>query len=188
MLYGDPYKIALQFDAVKEWNMEGCSWVNGLFSVYIGGEPFLCNTENTTLNIFFFWYARLIERESFGNNKSIKTRTIDYYNRLYKKIYDSIYVDDILNDDEISGFFDISSPSLSDFGKNIYVSLGEDDVILYGDGDKGRSSILPGGTLLSLFNDMNKYPLFSFFNEGIKWEETYHYYASHEYIKMNNVL
>ena len=38
MIYGDPFRFALQFDVVESWNEPGDIWKNGLFALYIEGD------------------------------------------------------------------------------------------------------------------------------------------------------
>lgn len=38
MIYGDPFKFALQFDIVDTWNLRGSEWKNGIFALYVDGS------------------------------------------------------------------------------------------------------------------------------------------------------
>lgn len=56
MIYGDPFKFALQFDVVEEWNSIGSEWRNGLFAMFIDGESIYASIDvvelRTTLGFF----------------------------------------------------------------------------------------------------------------------------------------
>ncbi|WP_368669372.1 Imm42 family immunity protein [Histophilus somni] len=35
MIIGDPFKFAIGFNLIKEWNEDSTPWINGIYDIYI---------------------------------------------------------------------------------------------------------------------------------------------------------
>lgn len=68
MIYGDPFKFALQFDVVEAWNEQGSFWKNGLFAIYIGGARLFSLVDAVELRIALGFFKKIpFGKVKFGN-------------------------------------------------------------------------------------------------------------------------
>lgn len=108
MIIGDPFDVAIRFDVVKIWN-EGSDWVNGIFEIYINGEPYpktLCETE-FRVNIFHFFSG------FHKNMKEIDSRDFE----LLCINQEKDVIDKLMEENKMH---EISSSEMSDSGCSIY--------------------------------------------------------------------
>lgn len=59
MIYGDPFIFSIQFDVVRDWTDSSCFWVNGLFSLFVGGERLLDVVDVVELKTAVNFYAKM---------------------------------------------------------------------------------------------------------------------------------
>ncbi|MXV37003.1 MULTISPECIES: Imm42 family immunity protein [unclassified Saccharibacter] len=194
MIYGDPYKFALQFDAVKCWNEYKQFWIGSVFTVYIEGKIFFpssIDVPNVTLNIGFGAYQINIDKwlsRAINTDKEIEVEIDlnrnpgEVCEEIYEKAYGRIDDEEDVNIDEkdfrIKNFLDLTSMELMDEGHHIFCFLLDDnDIIFYGTSDHikdSKKAVLPKGTIRELLEDIAKYPLIPPYR--ISWGENYHYY------------
>ncbi|MEN1833480.1 immunity 42 family protein [Pseudomonas lijiangensis] len=65
MILGDPYAFAVQFDVVESWNIQGDSWRNGVFVLYVDGQKVFDHLDVVELRTTIGFYSGL-PLESLG--------------------------------------------------------------------------------------------------------------------------
>ena len=59
MIYGDPFKFALQFDIVDTWNVRGSEWKNGIFALYVDGSRLFALVDPVELRTTFDFFKQI---------------------------------------------------------------------------------------------------------------------------------
>jgi Immunity protein 42 len=112
MIYGDPFRFALQFDVVEAWNVQGNEWRNGVFAAYVDGERLFALVDVVELRTTFDFFKRIsFEEIKFG---SINISAVDVFRNAYKYF---------LNDGEVlsEGIIDLTCTAMEDSGLNLYL-------------------------------------------------------------------
>lgn len=123
MIYGDPFKFALQFDVVEAWNVQGSEWKNGVFALYVGGDRLFSLVDSVELRTTLSFYGNApISQVGFGKaGCSAKLAFEDAYGYF---IGDS----NVLSD----GVVNLTCTSMADAGVIVYlVKLSSGDRIVW---------------------------------------------------------
>jgi hypothetical protein len=75
MIYGDPFKFALQFSVVSAWNNDDV-WSNGLFAMYIDGASVFSPVDAIELRTTFSFYKSISFDEADRANSSVSAEEL----------------------------------------------------------------------------------------------------------------
>lgn len=153
MIYGDPFRFALQFDVVESWNEPGDIWKNGLFALYIEGNKVFDVVDSFELRTTFSFYSKVPINELAINDLDVDK------NKLYTNAKDYF-----LGEGEklIDGLFDMTCVPMEDNRCYLYfmkTNAGDRLVWSTNNSSKINEAVLPSGTIFNVLNELKSYIL-----------------------------
>lgn len=112
MIYGDPFKFALQFDAVDAWNVRGNEWRNGIFALYVCGGRLFDSVDSIELRTTFDFFKRVsFDRAKLGNSDVIASK-------IFEDAYEYFAGE---GDKLMDGVVSLTCTAMSDVGLHLYL-------------------------------------------------------------------
>lgn len=149
MIIGDPFKFAIQFDSVNEWNSDNF-WRNGAFSLYINGVRLPDLLDVIELRVTLACYVKLEKITTVSGNEKLSAEHI------YKTTNSYLFGDGL---NYIEGVYDLTCTAMSDVGCHAYW-LGRSDSEIFvwssNDGKRIESVSLPGGTFHAVASKLRR--------------------------------
>ncbi|MFD0966163.1 Imm42 family immunity protein [Seminibacterium arietis] len=147
MIIGDPFKFAIGFNLIKEWNEDSTPWINGIYDIYIYGVKYpdkLYVTEfNTNLKYLFY---NLIKDMKFVDRQVV--------NHFLKNINDDEYTLFLL---ENKFLFSLESSDMNDHGLKIfYMADKMYDYIIVQNGSNIELFNFYFGDVINVFQEFSK--------------------------------
>ncbi|KNC92065.1 immunity 42 family protein [Trabulsiella odontotermitis] len=148
MIYGDPFRFALQFDVVECWNEPDDIWKNGLFALYIEGKKVFGTVDAFELRTTFGFYSKAPINQLVINDLDVGS------SELYKNASDYF-----LGDGEklIDGLFDMTCVPMEDNHCYLYfIKTSDGDRLVWSTDTDERinETVLPSGTVLDVINKL----------------------------------
>ncbi|MCG7366320.1 immunity 42 family protein [Pantoea sp. ACRSH] len=148
MIYGDPFRFALQFDVVENWNEPGDIWKNGLFALYIEGDKVFDVVDSFELRTTFSFYSKMPINEIAINDLDIDksklyTNAKDYFLGESEKLID--------------GLFDMTCIPMEDNRCYLYfMKTNAGDRLVWSTNKSGKvnETVLAPGTILNVINEL----------------------------------
>jgi len=153
MIYGDPFRFALQFDVVESWNEPGNTWKNGLFALYIEGDKVFDVVDSFELRTTFSFYSKAPINELAINDLDVDK------NKLYTNAKDYFLGE---GGKLIDGLFDMTCVPMEDNRCYLYfmkTNTGDRLVWSTNNSSKINEAVLPSGTIFNVLNELKKYIL-----------------------------
>lgn len=150
MIYGDPFKFALQFEVVTAWNAPDDIWKNGLFSLYVDGRMVFGAIEPVELKTTFSFYSNAPLDDLCINDLSIDT------DNLYRNAENYFTGDSTCL---IDGLFDMTCTAMEDNACYLYLIKTSDGDRLIWSTDDGKhiiEKILPKNTISDVVKLLQK--------------------------------
>jgi hypothetical protein len=151
MIYGDPYRFAVQVDKASAWTLPGDIWINGIFSVYLEGKRVfdIVDTMELRTTVGVFTKSDLDSLEE--NNMDISK----------EEIIRNAHACYILGTEELyKGVRDLTCTIMGDHRFYLYfVKTKQYDRIIWSDDDRktAHESRLEPGTVWNVINSLKDF-------------------------------
>lgn len=149
MIIGDPFKFAIQFDSVSEWNSDDF-WRNGIFSIYINGLRLPERLDVIELRVTLACYIKLESIVAMSGNENLSAEYI------YRTTNSYLFGD---GSDYIEGVYDLTCTAMSDMGCHAYwVGRLDSEIFVWSSnyGESIESFSLPRGTFYTVASKLKK--------------------------------
>jgi hypothetical protein len=148
MIYGDPFKFALQFDVVDAWNIADSEWRNGIFALYVNGARLFALVDPVELRTTFNFFKKTPLNEVKFGSAYIDT----------KKVFENAYEYFLGGGNDLAeGVVSLTCTAMSDGDLNLYLmklSCGDRLIWSFDHGETVSEHMLEMGEVASVVDDM----------------------------------